>query len=611
MTDADDMKLVREFAARNSEAAFAEVVRRHINLVYFVALRVTGNSGHAEDVAQAVFIVLARKAVGLPTRTVLTGWLYETTRFTASRLLRAQIRRQVREREAFTQTILDEPGENNLWSQLAPHLEAAMSRLSERDRTLLVLRFYESKTSAETAALLGIREEAAHKRTARALEKLRNCFMKRGITSTSAVIAESISANSMHSSPAALAKTVTVMALAKGATAGGSVLALAEAASKAMVWAKIKFAGGLGAAVLLAGSVISVALTDKKPEQPDPVAMLKEVATAREKIKSAEMEFLLTSRCWIAGVHMDYLLTNNFLLKVALDGKKLRFEQIRRATVITPTPADWANSNRMAEIDRMDPTTLARFGLVSYPEEHGRTIHDGKVIMAFGMWPYATIQNSNTEVDTFLFDPRTFGLYDFTVQGATVAGYLEFRNPKLVSLVGKEDVNGIPAWHISVQAATNWPIEFWIDVAHPTHVIKMAEPNRPGIAWSKYDPQNPNDPLPIEVNVVAYRGYEGKSTNNMDETHMIRLDSRYNVPIEPKAFTLAALGMPVGTPINDVQTHRRITARIFQKVCRATRRRARNPRSAHCKTIWHLWRRPRRTAASWTNAKLFCAVQNS
>ena len=94
------------------------------------------------------------------------------------------------------QSNLNAPDSGQLWRQLAPHLEAAMSRLAERDRTLLALRFYENKTGAEAAALLGIREAAAHKRTARALEKLRSFFAKRGVDSTAAAIAEQISANS-------------------------------------------------------------------------------------------------------------------------------------------------------------------------------------------------------------------------------------------------------------------------------------------------------------------------------------------------------------------------------------------------------------------------------
>ena len=87
MADLNDMDLVREYADRNSEAAFAELVQRHINLVYSVALRYAGNPRDAQDVTQAVFIILARKAAGLRQRTTLTGWLYETTRFTATPVL--------------------------------------------------------------------------------------------------------------------------------------------------------------------------------------------------------------------------------------------------------------------------------------------------------------------------------------------------------------------------------------------------------------------------------------------------------------------------------------------------------------------------------------------
>lgn len=88
MPDASDMTLLRKFADENSEPAVAELVHRHLNLVYSVARRFTGNEGDAQDAAQAVFIILARKAGHLHERTVLAGWLYETTRFTATRLLR-------------------------------------------------------------------------------------------------------------------------------------------------------------------------------------------------------------------------------------------------------------------------------------------------------------------------------------------------------------------------------------------------------------------------------------------------------------------------------------------------------------------------------------------
>lgn len=254
MADASDIELVRAFASHNSEAAFAELVRRHINLVYSVALRFTANTMDAEDVTQAVFILLARKAAGLPARVVLTGWLYEATRFTASRFLRTQVRRRAHEQEASMQSILEDRSDDTTWRQLAPHLEAAMSRLNERDRALLALRYYENRTGAEAAALLGIREAAARKRTARALEKLREFFARRGISSTPAIITAEISAHSVQAAPVALTKSVTATAIAKGAAASASTLTLVKGALKTMAWTKAQTAVVAGIGVVLVGT---------------------------------------------------------------------------------------------------------------------------------------------------------------------------------------------------------------------------------------------------------------------------------------------------------------------------------------------------------------------
>ena len=138
------------------------------------------------------------------------------------------------------QTNLEKSGDDHFWQQLAPHLEAAMSRLGAADRTLLALRYYENKTGAEAAAVLGIREETARKRTNRALEKLRKVFANRGVVSTTTIIAGAISANSVHAAPTGLTQTISAVAVAKGATASASTLTLAHGALKLMAWTKTK-----------------------------------------------------------------------------------------------------------------------------------------------------------------------------------------------------------------------------------------------------------------------------------------------------------------------------------------------------------------------------------
>ena len=84
-----------------------------------------------------------------------------------------------------------------------------MSRLNEKERTLLALRFFENNSGAETAVLAGMQEWAARKRVDRAVEKLRKFFTKRGVVLSAAVMTGAISANSVQAAPVALAKSIT------------------------------------------------------------------------------------------------------------------------------------------------------------------------------------------------------------------------------------------------------------------------------------------------------------------------------------------------------------------------------------------------------------------
>jgi RNA polymerase sigma factor (sigma-70 family) len=265
MTDANDITLLREFAERKSEPAFAEIVRRHLNLVYSVGLRFTRDTEDAQDVAQAVFILLAQKVGSLRERSSLTGWLYETTRFTAMKFLRTRARRAAREQEAAMQSNLNDAHSDNLWLRLEPLLEEAMSRLSEKDRELIALHFFESKSHAETAAALGIAEWATRKRVARAIEKLRGFFVRRGVAVPAAVLVAVIAANSVQAAPVALAKTVTAAAIAKGATASASTLTLIKGALKLMAWTKMKTAAVVGVVVILtAGTTTTLVIKHER-----------------------------------------------------------------------------------------------------------------------------------------------------------------------------------------------------------------------------------------------------------------------------------------------------------------------------------------------------------
>jgi uncharacterized protein (TIGR03435 family) len=262
MPDATDMELLRDYARKDSEPAFAEIVHRHLSFVFSIALRHVGIAAQAEEITQAVFVILARKAGELRPDTVLEGWLYRTTRLTSLSFMRTERRRQFREQEAYMQSTLDETGNAQVWEQLAPLLDEAMTRLGQKDRDALTLRFFKDKNLREVAAALGTNEAAAQKRVLRGLEKLRAFFVRRGVVLTTAVIAGAISANSVQAAPAGLAAAVAAATVAKGAAAGASTLTLVKGALKLMAWTKAKLAVAVALGAILTAGVTTVAVAE-------------------------------------------------------------------------------------------------------------------------------------------------------------------------------------------------------------------------------------------------------------------------------------------------------------------------------------------------------------
>jgi RNA polymerase sigma factor (sigma-70 family) len=261
----DDMELVRHYAADQSGQAFETLVSRYVNLVYSAAVRQVNDPQWAEEITQVVFIILARKAGGLGPGTILPSWLYRTAQYVAADAVKAERRRAHREYEAHMQTILNEAANETApeetWTQIAPLLDRAMSKLGEKDHAALVLRFFENRDFAEVGAALGASEDAAKMRVGRAMEKLRKSFGKGGIHSTAAIIAGAISSNSVQVAPVGLVKTISSVAIAaKGATASVSTITLMKGALKVMAWTKVKMAVAAGIMILAAAGTATVAI---------------------------------------------------------------------------------------------------------------------------------------------------------------------------------------------------------------------------------------------------------------------------------------------------------------------------------------------------------------
>src|SRR5271157_4695908 len=212
----EDSELLRDYAERQSERAFAELVGRHVDLVYSTAFRLVAEAHLAKDVAQMVFIKLARKPLSVHNPALLAGWLYRTTRFTAASLLRGEHRRRARESAAVELNAL-EPDSRSVWEALAPHLEAAVATLEPADQDAVALRFFKGKSLREVGQALGSSDDAAQKRIARALDKLRSYFAGKGLTASSALIASAIAAHAVQAAPAGLASSIAAASLAGAA----------------------------------------------------------------------------------------------------------------------------------------------------------------------------------------------------------------------------------------------------------------------------------------------------------------------------------------------------------------------------------------------------------
>lgn len=250
----DPRTLLAEYVASRSEPAFGELVARYMDLVHSTALRlVDGDTHRAADVAQSVFADLAQRAATLSPDVMLGGWLHRRTCHVAWTLLRAEFRRQKRERQAAEMHALETSHEAD-FAQIAPVLDEAVNQLSHEDRTAILLRFFEGCDLRSVGEVLGSNEDAAQKRVARALEKLRVSLGRRGITASASALAGVLGTSAVGAAPAGLALSVSSAALATTGAGGGLSLTLL----KLMAMTKLKIALG----IVVVGGVATTLLVE-------------------------------------------------------------------------------------------------------------------------------------------------------------------------------------------------------------------------------------------------------------------------------------------------------------------------------------------------------------
>jgi RNA polymerase sigma factor (sigma-70 family) len=237
VNECDDLELLQKYVRHYDEDAFSVLVRRYLGLVYSAALRRVGDHHLAEEIAQAVFIVLARKAGKLKPGDVLAAWLYQATRFAASDALKLERRRQKYEQAAAR---MGPPDSSSAWEELAPVVDDAIDALSETDRRAVLLRFFENKGLKEVGEVLGVNEDTAQKRVTRAVGKLRAYLAKREVFVPAVTVTTLLASQSVQAVPPGVSHSILSAAVVKQSAMTALVSALVEKTLRKLCWLRLK-----------------------------------------------------------------------------------------------------------------------------------------------------------------------------------------------------------------------------------------------------------------------------------------------------------------------------------------------------------------------------------
>jgi RNA polymerase sigma factor (sigma-70 family) len=383
VNDQTDSQLLRAYAEHRSEPAFAELVRRHVDLVYSAASRMVCDSHLAQDVTQAAFVALAKSATQLTNCAVLSGWLHRTAQNIAAQTVRTDVRRRARELEAVAMNELLSAEPDASWEHIAPHLDAALGELSEPDRDALLLRYFERKSAREMAQTLGISDEAAQKRVNRAVERLREFFAKRGVTVGTSGLVVVITANAVQAAPVGLAVTISTAAVLAGTAVTVTTIATQTTATT-MNWLNLKSIAAITAAAIAAGTGTHLwqqrEANRLRNENQNLVAQQEQFTTARDTASSAaaatkdELDRLQKDQgelLRLRGEVGTLRRQSKELEKLRAENRELRTALAETARVSQPKETDPdADPLKQGAIAKMNDSKLLALGLFMYASDH-------------------------------------------------------------------------------------------------------------------------------------------------------------------------------------------------------------------------------------------------
>jgi RNA polymerase sigma factor (sigma-70 family) len=513
-----DRSWLSEYADTKSAAAFARLVREHGPLVYSTCLREVRDPHLAEDVAQVVFLLLARKldAGAWRPRTVLAGWLYETARFASRNALRRERRRRARETKAVIDMLASRaaadgrgggPGGRPRWEEIEPLLNAALGRLRRKDRDAILLRYYQDKPLKEVGAALGVSADAAQARVTRALEKLRQSLARSGVAVTATTFPELLRANAAGPAPPGLLQgVVEALARRSGQAAGGTAAAsrvdvLTEGVARAMALLAVqKIVAVVACATVMVSAVVAA---NRDERDPAALAILEKFGEEQAKLRSFVVRSEDTSR-WSGGeteappVRTVRQSVNEFRADARTGRFARRFSHWGDA-LPDATLGSGGDGERAAEeapaLATAVANSIAKARQVATREQpdYTSTLWDGAALYTYGRANPGTPDrltivrgNYDGEVAT---DERLEREVRTGYAGAATMGYFHLdderidRAAKRASYIrlrpDRETVNGVDC-HVIEMCADGGNYTLWIDPEHGFQIVRCHAMKLPG-----------------------------------------------------------------------------------------------------------------------------------
>jgi RNA polymerase sigma factor (sigma-70 family) len=381
----DDAELLRRYAASRAESDFAELVRRHVNLVHSCALRqVNGDAHLAQDVTQAVFTDLARKAESVASHRVLAGWLFTSTRFAAAKAVRGERRRHAREAEAhLMQELNGDPAAPLDWARVRPVLDEVLGELGEADREAILLRFFEGRDYASVGARLNVNDNTARMRVERALDKLRALLERRGVKSTGAALAAALANQAVLAAPAGLVVTVTGAALAGSGAVAGAAAAAGGVIATFMSMTKLQV--GIASALAVTGVAGLALQAESNAELRREVAGLRQETAGLVALR-AENQQLARAAAEVAELRHDDAALKR--LSDEATAMQARLQQVVRAEQARAAAAIY-------NISQLDRTPSPRFqARPQYPAALKASRIEGEAIVDFVVDANGEVRNA-------------------------------------------------------------------------------------------------------------------------------------------------------------------------------------------------------------------------